>query len=121
MTAASIFLKELTCLTIAIERVSSANHQRHIVAFVENTAACHVARRLGSSTHGGTELALRIANALERTGCTLEVIHIASEHNPADTPTRSTKGRLQPDRVESLWRVLEEHDVGRILEVDMSK
>lgn len=121
MTNASIFLKELLCLTLAVERLCAQCQQRKIVAFVDNTAACHVARRLASSTHGGSELAVRIADALQRSSCTLEVIHIASQQNPADTPTRSYKRDLCDERVASMWRCLEEHDAGRILEVSMDE
>jgi hypothetical protein len=60
MLESSIFLKELACLTIAIERICLHHQRRHIVCFVDNTAACHVARRLASSTHGGNELALAL-------------------------------------------------------------
>ncbi len=121
MMGASIFLKELLCLTLAVERLCAHHQQRKIVAFVDNTAACHVARRLASSTHGGSELAVRIADALQRSNCTLEVIHIASSQNPADTPTRSYKRDLLDNRVASMWRCLEEHDAGRIHEVSMEE
>jgi hypothetical protein len=121
MLESSIFLKELTCLTIAIERICARHHRRHLVCFVDNTAACHVARRLASSTHGGNELAVRIANALERAMCTVEIVHVASEHNPADTPTRQLRWAIQQQRVDCMWRVWDEYVKGRILEVDMSK
>ena len=120
MRDSSIFLKELTCLTVAIERICAKHQRRRLIVFEDNTAACHVARRLASSTHGGNELAVRIANALERSQCTLEVVHIASEHNPADTPTRNARWVTQQHRVDAMWQVWKEYTLGRVLEVDMS-
>ena len=48
MDQASIFLKELTCATIAIERICKAVRSRRIVLFCDNTAACQVMKRLAS-------------------------------------------------------------------------
>ncbi len=64
---------------------------------------------------------MRIANALEKSQCTLEIVHIASVHNPADTPTRCQAWRVQLHRVEAMWKVWDEYVEGRISEVDMSK
>ena len=121
MMPASIFLKELTCATVAIERICSSHHQKRIILFCDNTAACQVIRRLASSTHAGSELAVRIANALEKAQSSIEVLHIASIHNPADTPTRSRRFFLIDTRVAAMWSTLNEHTAGRLLEVDMSK
>ncbi len=110
----SIFLKELTCLTIAVERVAwregvaAAHPGSHLVVFCDNTAACHVARRLASSTHGGTELAMRIDQALRKHNCTLEIIHVTSEQNPADTNSRTRRFTVIESRLEAMWKVLSE-------------
>lgn len=116
----SIFLKELTCVTIAVERVSASYPGSHLVVFCDNTAACHVVRRLASSTHGGTELALRIDIALRKHNCTLEIIHVASEQNPADTNSRTRRFTVVESRVEAMWTVWSEYKYGRTSEVNMS-
>lgn len=86
-----IFVKELLAATLAIERICSElneNEQVEIFIAVDNTAAAAVLRRLYSLTEFGSELVLRVINALKGKH-SLRVISIRSEDNPSDPLTRN--------------------------------
>lgn len=111
---ASIFIKELLAATLAIERACAKYSNTHITLLVDNTAALAVLTRLASCTHAGNELAVRVDNALTNAGNSLKVIHITSEHNPADSPSR--RKPLESSRVEAMWRYVDEAKHGRTFE-----
>lgn len=107
----NIFVKELTAAVVLVEKICARFPMTHIFLLVDNTAAASVLRRLASSTHVGSELARRVDESLSEGRCSLEVVHITSEQNPADDPSRNKK--LDPKRVEALWSIVDAHKNGR--------
>ena len=110
MIKAGIFVKELTAAVMTIERITSQYSHCHIKLLVDNTAAAAVLRKLASSTDIGNELASRVDKALTSSHCSLEVIHICSQQNPADDPSRNRP--LDVGRVAMMWQVVEAAEVG---------
>jgi hypothetical protein len=88
MKDAHIFVKELYAAerTIAHICATKSNHVIHLL--MDNTAATGVLRRMFSLTDAGLELAKRVHKLLHGSGNTLNVIHVTSEENPADAPSR---------------------------------
>ncbi|MCG3772893.1 MAG: hypothetical protein JW384_04117 [Nitrosomonadaceae bacterium] len=107
---ATIFVKELLTAVIAIEALCKRYRRRKIVLFIDNTAAAGVVRRLASSTAYGNELAKRLDVALSVSACSVTVVTLTSEQNPADSPTR--KKPLCRSRVESMWKVWDNYQRG---------
>jgi hypothetical protein len=107
---ASIFIKELTVAVFSIETLCRDHQNTKIFVLIDNTAAASVLRKLASCTHAGTELASRVDRALSRSGNSIEVLHIVSEQNPADSPSR--KRRVEADRVSAMWALIDQHSRG---------
>ena len=115
MLLANIFIKELTAAVISIEDACSIFTLTRIRLLCDNTAAVAVMRKLCSSTRAGNELARRIVNALERSGCTLDVVHITTLFNPADEPSR---GRVVvQSKIAFAEELIASHDEGIKIEL----
>lgn len=103
---AHIFVKELLAAVMCIEYICTwCEPQTMIHIAIDNTAACHVLRRLYSSTKVGLELANRVLKALRSKEAGLDVVSIKSEENPSDAPTRNRE--VSSDQTENLFRIFE--------------
>jgi hypothetical protein len=88
---AHIFVKELYAAVHTIQLICDKVNNMTIHLLVDNTAAAGVLRRMFSMTDCGLELVTRVQSLLRKSGCTLNVIHVTSQENPADGPSRYKK------------------------------
>lgn len=121
MMPANIFCKELCAATMAIEHIAADTSLSgsHIRLLVDNSAAAAVLRRMVSSTSTGTEMAERCDRALTRSHCTLEVILITTDQNPADDPSRNRK--VTAARIEKMWAAIAAADNGSHVDMDVRR
>ena len=110
----SIFVKELVVATMTIERICHKFPGSRILLLEDNTAAAAVLRKLASSALVGTGLALRVDRALTSSGCSLDIVPVTSQQNPADSPSRNRP--LDPVRVEMMWNIVAAHLEGRLIQ-----
>jgi hypothetical protein len=87
--AAHIFLKELLAAVITVERMLKKHPAAAtIVLACDNTAACHVLRKMYSSNEHALKMVKRIHRALSARGATLRVVSVRGVDNVADAPSR---------------------------------
>jgi hypothetical protein len=106
----TIFLKELIAAVVAVEHCTTRYPNSRITLCLDNTAALHVCRRRASLTPAGNELARRLDRALTDSACSLRLVYLTSNRNPADPPTRNRP--LSSERIQTMWSVLENDAVG---------
>lgn len=104
-------MKELLTAVVSIEALCKSFRRRKIILFIDNTAAAGVIRRLASTTAHGNELAKRIDAALT-SECSLTVVTVLTEHNPADSPTRNKP--ICSVRVAAMWETWDNFQRGLV-------
>lgn len=113
---AHIFLKELLAAVLTIERAIMRHPScTRIVLVCDNTAACHVLRKMYSNNRDALELVHRVHNALLKNHATLVIVGIRGIDNIADCPTRGMD--LDPGRLARTWDQICAHPKGYRLEV----
>ena len=66
-----------------------------------------------------TERAERCHRALTRSNCTLEVILITTDQNPADDPSRNRK--VTAARIEKMWNAIAATEIGSHVDMDVRR
>ena len=84
-----IYIREMYACKEAIEHICTKNKSVHILLGVDNSAVVGAVRARYSSNHHANEMIQRIEEILTTSGCTLEIVPLRSEDNPADGPSRS--------------------------------
>lgn len=109
-----IFLKELSAACWYVQRAISKfqlQGQRIVVA-VDNSATAFALRHMYSSNMTANQWLSHLQDGLDAAECSLEVIQVTSEDNPADDPSRRASD-LDEDRLKRGLRAVEEALQGR--------
>ena len=91
----------------AVNFICSNKKNTHILLGVDNTAVVGAVRARCSANHHANELIRRMEEALTSSGCTLEIVPLRSEDNPADAASRNEQ--LQPALVRQCDEIMEKH------------
>ena len=107
-----IYLKELWTCVHTVEEICSTSRNVRIELGVDNTAVVGAVRGRYSSNRFGNELIKRLHHALRKSECTLDIVPLRSEDNPADAPSRGQQ--LRPAVREVCLDVMRKYVEGKV-------